>query len=60
MVLYNMEQERGTFMQRLYRVLGDQLVPSSHIEYKEDGRLRFGANATRGTIVPIVVEINHL
>ncbi len=59
-VMQKMASTYGNFMQRLYRVLGDEIVPSSHIQYKNDGRLSFSAAATSGTIVPIVLEIEHI
>jgi hypothetical protein len=55
-----MKFEHGTFLQRLYKVLGEEVVPLDHIKYSEDGRLLFSATTSQYTVVPIVVEMQHL
>ena len=59
-VMQKMASTHGNFIQRLYRVMGDDIVPASHIQYKNDGKLSFSAAATTGAIVPIVLEIEHI
>lgn len=59
-VMRKMKFEEGNFLQRLYKVLGEEVVPLDNIKYSEDGRLQFSAIARNHTIVPIVVEIEHL
>lgn len=60
LVMRKMKFEDGNFLQRLYKVLGEDVVPLDNIKYSEDGRLQFSAIARTHTIVPIVVEIEHL
>ncbi len=55
-----MRFEEGTFTQRLYKVLGESVVPLDHINYGKDGRLQFSANSSAYTVVPIIVEMKHL
>lgn len=59
-VLRKMKLEDGTFLQRLYKVLGEEVVPLDNIKYSENGLLQFSASARNQTIVPIVVEMEHL
>lgn len=59
-VIRKMKYEDGNFLQRLYKVLGDKVIPLSDIKYDENGRLQFSALARNQTIVPIVVEMEHL
>jgi Domain of unknown function (DUF4384)/Pregnancy-associated plasma protein-A len=56
-----MQQQKGTFMQRLYKVLGQQVVPSNQILYAANGKMSFNANTyAQQNIVPIVIELIHL
>jgi Domain of unknown function (DUF4384)/Pregnancy-associated plasma protein-A len=56
-----MQQQRGTFMQRLYKVLGQNVVPSNQILYSANGKMSFAANTyAQQSIVPIVIELIHL
>ena len=55
-----MRFEEGTFTQRLYKVLGEAVVPLDHIKYEKNGRLQFSASSSNYTIVPIMVEMKHL
>jgi hypothetical protein len=59
-VMRKMKLEEGTFLQRLYKVLGEDVVPLDNIKYSENGLLQFSASARSQTIVPIVVEMEHL
>lgn len=59
-IAQKMKFEEGTFTQRLYKILGDAVVPLDHIEYGKDGRLKFSANSNSYTVVPIIVEMKHL
>ena len=55
-----MQEQRGTFMQRLYKVLGQQVVPSNQILYAANGKMSFTANTyAQQNIVPIVIELLH-
>lgn len=58
-VLLKLKYKTGTFMQRLYKTLGEEVVPLNQIEYSTTGQLSFSAASTGKTIVPIVVEMDH-
>jgi hypothetical protein len=54
------EHGSGTFVQRLYQVFGEYIVPSSQINYDESGKLAFSAKMYGNqSIVPIIVELKH-
>lgn len=59
-VMRQLKFKSGNVIQRLYQVLGRDVVPLTDIKYSEDGRLRFSAATQEQTIVPIFVEIEHL
>lgn len=59
-VAQKMKFEEGTFTQRLYKVLGEAVVPLDHIDYGKDDQLKFSANSNNYTVVPIIVEMKHL
>lgn len=54
-----LEQETGTFFQRLYKIMEDKLVHREHLRYYNQ-RMRFEVKSYgTGTVVPIVVELPH-
>lgn len=54
-----LEQETGTFFQRLYKVMKDKLVHRNYLRYYNQ-RMRFEVKSYgTGTVVPIVVELPH-
>lgn len=54
-----LEQESGTFFQRLHKVMAADLVPREYLRYYNE-RMRFEIKSNgQGTVVPIVVEIPH-
>jgi hypothetical protein len=54
-----LEQETGTFFQRLYKTMQNQLVDRQYLRYYNQ-RIRFEVKSNgSGTVVPIVVEIPH-
>lgn len=54
-----LEQETGTFFQRLYKVLKNKLVNRQYLRYYNE-RMRFEVKSyNTGTVVPIVLEIPH-
>lgn len=61
-MMYQMSREDGNFIQRLYQVMGDDLVPMNQVSYNDDNNGTMGFNATTNnrSIVPIVLEIDHL
>ena len=58
-VCRRLEQETGTFFQRLYKTMGDKLVAREHLRYYNQ-RIRFEVKSNgTGSVVPLVVEIPH-
>jgi hypothetical protein len=59
-VTSRMRNSSGTFMQRLYKTLGQSVVPSNQVQYSLAGRMSFTANTFgRQGVVPIVIELIH-
>ena len=59
-VTTRMRNATGTFMQRLYKTLGQSVVPSNQVQYSVAGRMSFSANTYgRQGVVPIVIELIH-
>ncbi len=61
-MMYQVSKAEGNFIQRLYKVMGHDLVPMNHVQYSDDnnGTMGFNATTTGSSIVPIVLEIDHL
>jgi|GEM_PF-993994 len=61
-MIYQMSKENGNFIQRLYQVMGDELVPMNNVQYVDNnnGTMGFDATTANRSIVPIVLEIDHL
>ena len=58
-ISHRLEQETGTFFQRLYKTMGTQLVDRQYLRYYNQ-RIRFEVKSQgTGFVVPIVVEIPH-
>ncbi len=59
-VTTKMAASKGTFMQRLYMALGQQIVPANQIGYATNGRLAFSATAFGAqNVVPVIIELKH-
>jgi Papain family cysteine protease/Domain of unknown function (DUF4384) len=55
----NLEKENGTFFQRLYKVMKNDLVPRDYLRYYNQ-KMRFEIKSNgSGFVVPLVVEIPH-
>ena len=55
----NLEKESGTFFQRLYKVMKNDLVPRDYLRYYNQ-KMRFEIKSNgSGFVVPLVVEIPH-
>jgi Domain of unknown function (DUF4384)/Pregnancy-associated plasma protein-A len=53
------EIEEGNFMQRVYKVLGTEMIYLNSIAYTYNGKMQFNAKSSTQNIVPIVVEMEH-
>lgn len=53
------ENEEGNFIQRVYKVLGSDMVYLNNIAYTYQGSMQFNAKSGSQSIVPIIVEMEH-
>ena len=58
-IVNNMTESFGTFSQRLYRVLGRQLLPLDNVHYSEGGSVEFDGILKGTEILPIMLEMDH-
>jgi len=56
MIVREMESSTGTFTQRLYKTLGEDLLPLNQVEYVEGNRISFRACLKTEEILPIMLE----
>lgn len=56
-IVQSIKQGTGTFCEKMKKALGPQIVPANNIQFRPNS-ISFSA-ATNGTVVPIVVAINH-
>lgn len=61
-VLAQTRRSSGTFIQKIYKALDENIIPQNKITYKQGDALEFAAAAEVEAqyIVPIIVEIDHL
>jgi hypothetical protein len=55
-ICQQIEQEKGTFSERLYKIMGDKLVLPKDMKCTQK-ELRFEALLNDKTVMPIIVEI---
>lgn len=58
-VMKKMEVAPGNFKERLFKVLENQLVKPDQIQY-ENSQIAFKGSSAKASIVPVIVEIEHL
>ena len=58
-IMLQMEQEVGSFINRLHKVLGKDLVEQTNIHYGSD-KISFTAKSVDKPIIPIIVIIKHI
>lgn len=59
-ILQQVEKEQGSFKEKIYKVLGNKMIPKDEITYARDGSISFQGVSKRGKVVPVVVSIRHL
>ncbi|MCX6149251.1 MAG: C1 family peptidase [Ignavibacteriales bacterium] len=59
-ILKRIENEKGLFWERLNKVLKSSFVDVGNIEFKYDREIKFSARSKGKTVVPVLVEIEHL
>jgi len=59
-IMIEMENNEGSFWERLNKVLDNKKIIKENILYNYDGKINFKAKSKGKTIVPVLVEINHI
>ena len=55
-----MEKEEGTFTQKIYKTIGDKLLPQRNVTYLSGEELNFEGVLRKNEILPIMLEMEHL
>jgi len=51
---------RGSFIERLYAVFGNRLVPQSEVTYSGNVNMKFEAKLDEHEILPVIVQMHHI
>jgi hypothetical protein len=57
-VVKKMENGTGSVKDRVYQALGNELIPPSQM-LNANGKIGFNLKTTKGSVVPLIVEIGH-
>lgn len=55
-----MEKVNGTFTQRIYQVLGNQLLPRKNVHYSDGEEIGFEGRLAENEILPIMLTMKHI
>ena len=58
-IIKKIKGKSGTFFDKVYKVLSDKIVPAKTIQF-DASNISFSVKNTNKTIVPIIVEIDHI
>lgn len=58
-IMSSVEKEKGTFVDKVLKVLKNDLVDLSNINYSATDRIDFKAKSKGKSVVPVIVEIEH-
>jgi hypothetical protein len=59
-IVQRLSYEEGSFTQRLYEVLGDNILLRDKVTYREGNRVNFSGCLEEGEILPVMLEMNHI
>jgi hypothetical protein len=59
-IMTDVESAQGTFWERISKVLSELKVDKTNIVYNYDGKITFMAKSKGQSVVPVLVEINHV
>jgi len=59
-IMKKVESSKGSLWQRLKKVLGDKMISNKNIDFESSEVISFKARSKGKSIVPILVEINHM
>ncbi len=58
-IVARMQRSRGTFSQRLYKVLGTRLLPLHNVNYLSGKEIHFNGRLKKNEILPVMLEMNR-
>ena len=59
-IMKEIENSKGSFWERIKTVLNEKIVDNDNIIYNYDNKINFKAKSKGKTVIPILVEINHI
>jgi hypothetical protein len=59
-IMNKVESEKGSMWQRIKKVLGNKLIEIKNIDFESSELIDFKARSKGKSIVPILIEINHM
>jgi hypothetical protein len=59
-IMADIESTEGTFWERITKILSGYSVDKNNIVYNYDGKITFKAKSKGHSVVPVLVEINHV
>jgi len=59
-IAQKMDGLTGNFTNRLYKALGQQLLPLDNVNYRDGATISFEGTVLEGEILPVMLEMNHL
>ena len=59
-IMKKVESEKGSLWHRIKKVLGDQMIDIKNIDFESSEMINFKARSNGKSIVPVLVEINHM
>jgi hypothetical protein len=59
-IMTDVESSQGSLWERISRTLSEYSVDKSNIVYNYDGKITFKAKSKGHSVVPVLVEINHV
>ena len=59
-IMKKVERVKGSLWQRIKKVLGEKMVNIKNIDFKSSSEISFKARSKGKSVVPILVEINHM
>ena len=59
-IMKKVESAKGSLWQRIKKVLGDKMISIKNIDFESSEVINFKARSKGKSIVPILVEINHM
>jgi len=59
-IMKKVESAKGSFWQRIKKVLGEKMISTKNIDFESSEVINFKARSKGKSVVPILIEINHM